>query len=279
MTYGEFEGKTALITGSGNRKGIGFAIAEKMASCGVNVIIADLGNIPSVKGTAKFGTWESMQDNASELKSRYGVTTFAVCVDVTQSTSIAQMIESIKGHFDHIDVLCNNAGAVFGVPSEVHNYDETAWMRTIDVNLHGVFRVSKMVIPLLIGWKGSIINISSRAGKFPRPLSGAYSVAKAGIIMLTKVMAKELAGSGIRINAICPGQIMTDLAEAKYKREAEIFNTTVEDRIKKICETIPLQRIGSPREVADLVAFLASDSSSYITGQAINITGGQLMEL
>lgn len=279
MTYRDLEGKTALVTGSGNRKGIGFAVAAKMASYGANVIIADLGKFPSVAGTAKFGAWEDMQDHAFELKRRYGVEALAVSVDVTQNSTVTQMLENVQGHFDHIDVLCNNAGAAFGVPSEIRHYDEAAWMRTIDVNLHGVFRVSKMTIPLMTGKGGSIINTSSRAGKFPRRLNGAYAVAKAGIIMLTKVMAKELAESNIRVNAICPGQIMTDLAEAKYKREAALLNTTVEERIAKVCTEIPLQRIGTPEEVADLVVFLASDRSSYITGQAINITGGQLMEL
>ena len=97
--------------------------------------------------------------------------------------------------------------------------------------------------------------------------------------MLTKVMAKELAGAGIRVNAICPGQIMTDLERWRFGLEARVFGTTVEEREMEMCKTIPIGRIGSPAEVAQLVTFLASEASSYLTGQAINVTGGQLMEL
>ena len=104
-------------------------------------------------------------------------------------------------------------------------------------------------------------------------------MAKAGVIMLTKVMARELAGAGIRVNAVCPGQIVTDLEKWRFELEARFLGCTVEEREQEMCKTIPLGRIGSAEEVANLVAFLASEASSYMTGQAINVTGGQLMEL
>jgi NAD(P)-dependent dehydrogenase (short-subunit alcohol dehydrogenase family) len=113
----------------------------------------------------------------------------------------------------------------------------------------------------------------------PPLFNAAYATAKAGVIMLTKAMAKELAGANIRVNAICPGQIMTDIEKWRFELEAKFFNTTAEARQQEMCTTIPLGRIGEPSEVGDLVAFLASAASSYITGQAVNITGGQLMEL
>jgi len=161
----------------------------------------------------------------------------------------------------------------------VHTYDEDAWMKTIDINLHSVFRMSRAVLPLMTATGGTIINTASRAGKVPPIFNGAYAVAKAGVIMLTKVMAKELAGAGIRVNAICPGQIMTDLEKWRFGLEAQFFESTVEERETEMCKSIPLARIGKPEEVANLVTFLASEASSYLTGQAINITGGQLMEL
>jgi NAD(P)-dependent dehydrogenase (short-subunit alcohol dehydrogenase family) len=139
--------------------------------------------------------------------------------------------------------------------------------------------MSRALLPMMMGRRASIINTASRAGKVPPVFNGAYAVAKAGVIMLTKVMAKELAGSGIRVNAVCPGQIRTDLETWRFGLEARFFNTTVEEREKEMCKTIPLGRIGSPEEVANLVAFLASEASSYCTGQAFNVTGGQLMEL
>ena len=277
--YADLKGKTALITGAGKRTGIGYAIAKKLAESGVNLVVADLGDLSNKTDPVKTGTTEEMGQIAAELEKEYAVSAMSVSVDVTDNGAISAMVGKIKERFDRIDVLCNNAGASFGVPNAVHTYDEDAWMRTIDVNLHSVFRMTRAVLPLMMGKKGSIINTASRAGKVPPLFNGAYAVAKAGVIMLTKVMAKELAGAGIRVNAICPGQIMTDLEKWSFELEARFFSTTVEAREQEMCKTIPLGRIGTPEEVGKVVAFLASDASSYCTGQALNISGGQLMEL
>jgi len=279
MIYKDLKGKTAIVTGSGKKTGIGYGIAEKLASCGCNVIIADLGKVPSPTEPLKTATSEEMDTIAAELAKTYSVKTLSVGVDVTDNNSIGLMVEKIKGTFDHIDILCNNAGASFGVPNTVLSYDEVAWIKTIDVNLFSVFRLSRAVIPLMMGKPAAIINTSSRAGKVPPIFNSAYAVAKAGVIMLTKTMAKELGGSGIRVNAICPGQIATDLEKWRFGLEASFFGTTIEERQQEMCKTIPLGYIGLPRDAADLVAFLASDASRYITGQAINLDGGQCMEL
>ena len=279
MIYSDLKGKTAIVTGSGKKTGIGYAIAEKLASQGCNVIIADLGK-PSAPGESlKSPTGEEMDAIAAGLTKTYGVKTLAVAVDVTDNNAIGVMMETIKGAFDHIDILCNNAGASFGVPNTVLGYDEAAWIRTIDVNLFSVFRLSRAVIPLMAGKPAVIVNTASRAGKVPPIFNSAYAVAKAGVIMLTKTMAKELGGSGVRVNAICPGQIATDLEKWRFGLEASFFGTTIEEREKEMCKTIPLGYIGPPGEAADLAVFLASDASRYITGQAINIDGGQCMEL
>jgi NAD(P)-dependent dehydrogenase (short-subunit alcohol dehydrogenase family) len=277
--YEDLKGKTAIITGSGKKTGIGYAIAKKLASCGSHVIIADLGQPPVPEAAVDTGTREQMDVISTELAQTYSVKTLAVAVDVTDNGAIGEMMEKIKKRFDHIDILCNNAGASFGVPNTVLSYDETAWIRTVDVNLFSVFRISRAVIPLMLGKPAAIINTASRAGKVPPIFNSAYAVAKAGVIMLTKTMAKELGGAGIRVNAICPGQIATDLEKWRFGLEASFFSTTVEEREKEMCKTIPLGFIGVPRDAADLVAFLASDASRYITGQAINLDGGQCMEL
>ena len=277
--YEDLKGKTAIITGSGKKTGIGYAIAKKLASCGSHVIIADLGQPPVPEAAVNTGTREQMDIISTELAQTYGVKTLAVAVDVTDNGAIGEMMEKIKKRFDHIDILCNNAGASFGVPNTVLSYDETVWIRTVDVNLFSVFRMSRAVIPLMLGKPAAIINTASRAGKVPPIFNSAYAVAKAGVIMLTKTMAKELGGAGIRVNAICPGQIATDLEKWRFGLEASFFSTTVEEREKEMCKTIPLGFIGVPRDTADLVAFLASDASRYITGQAINLDGGQCMEL
>ncbi|MGB9699858.1 MAG: SDR family NAD(P)-dependent oxidoreductase [Thermodesulfobacteriota bacterium] len=278
--YADLRGKTALITGSGKRTGIGYAIAEKLAFCKANVIIADLGKRADKTTPIKMGSREEMESIAEELNQKYGVKAIAVDLDITSNDSIAQMLAEIKKEFATVDVLINNAGASFGAPSPAHLYNEEAWLKTIDVNLHGAFRVSRAVIPMMMAQKeGTIVNVSSKAGKTPPLANGAYAVAKAGLIMLTKVMALELANQGIRVNAVCPGIIMTDLQVFRFQMEAKFFQTSIEEREKDWAKQIPQGRIGSPQDVADLVVYLASKESAYITGQAINVDGGLLMAL
>ncbi|HKK00467.1 MAG TPA: SDR family NAD(P)-dependent oxidoreductase [Desulfotignum sp.] len=277
--FTDLKDKTALVTGAGKKTGIGYAICQKLAACGCNIVIADLGRSEDCAGDVKTGALEEMTRIAAELKKEHGIKTLCTPLDVTDNASISRMAETLHQAFGRVDILCNNAGATFGVPNGIHTYDETAWLRTLDVNLNGVFRVCKAIIPLMQAAGGCIINTASRAGKVPPLFNGAYAVSKAGVIMMTKVMARELAGLNIRVNAVCPGQIKTDLEQWRFGLEARFFNTTVAEQEAKMCQTIPMGRIGGPKEVADLVAFLASDRSSYMTGQAINICGGQIMEL
>ena len=278
MTY-DLKNKTAVVTGSGKKPGIGYAIARKLAACGANVIIADLIGKEARQNAPATISVNEIKALAADLAKTFKVETLPVELDVTRGDSIAQMTDSVQKQFGRIHILCNNAGTVFGVPNAIHTYDEGAWLKTIDVNLNGVFRISKALIPLMMGTGGCVINMASRAAKVPPLFNGAYAVAKAGVIMLTKVMAKELAGAGIRVNAICPGVIQTDFTDWRFKLEADILDSSIKDRQAEMLKTIPMGRLGTGDEVANLVAFLASDQSSYITGQAINITGGQLMEL
>ena len=277
--YQDLKGKTALVTGGGKKKGIGYATARKMAASGANVVIADLVNSKDGNNPLTMGPRDEMLNLVEELAGEFEIQALFVDVDVTSSTSVSQMVAVVSSRFEHIHILCNNAGTVLGVPNAVHTYDEDDWMKTVDVNLHGVFRVSKAVVPLMTDTGGTIINIASRAAKVPPLFNGAYAVAKAGVVMLTKVMARELAGSGIRVNAVCPGVITTDFTQWRFELEAQILNSTVAERQAEMIQTIPLGRLGTAEEVANLVVFLASGQSSYLTGQAINVTGGQLMEL
>jgi len=269
--FPDMKNKTALITGCGRRTGIGYAIAEKLAQCGTHIILTDLGATPdAVDG--------ELLENAAYLKEHFGVQSLACAIDVTSNESIQEALRVAGEHFERIDFLFNNAGAVFGAPSTVHDYDEAAWLKTIDVCLHGVFRVSKAVVPLMLGKQGAIVNVSSKAGKSPPLWNAAYGVAKAGVIMLTRTMALELAAENIRVNAICPGLIMTDMQDLRIRTEAEVFGKTYEETKTRLAGTVPMQRLGTAAEVADLAVYLASNQSSYITGQAVNIGGGLLME-
>jgi NAD(P)-dependent dehydrogenase (short-subunit alcohol dehydrogenase family) len=243
------------------------------------VVIADLGRAGTDSGDVPAGQRAEMDDIAADLAQRRGVDAVAADLDVTDAESAAALAETVRERFGRLDILVNNAGASFGVPNAAHTYDEAAWMRTIDVNLHGVFRVTRALLPLMMEKGGAVVNTASRAGKVPPIFNGAYAVAKAGVIMLTKVMARELAGAGVRVNAFCPGQIATDLEKWRFGLEARFLGTTPEHQEAEMCKTIPLGRIGRPAEAAALAVFLASDASSYLTGQAVNVTGGQLMEL
>ena len=276
--YEDLKGKTALITGAGKRTGMGYAIASKIACCGANVIIADLG-VQDADSAIKTAPAHEMMEISTEIAEKFKVRTLPVTVDVCDTLSVNEMVEAVKEVFDHVDIVCNNAGAAFGVPNTLSNYDETLWLKTIDVNLNGTYRVSKAVLPLMMGKPGAIVNTASRAGKFPPLFNGAYACAKAGVIMFTKVMAKEMGGLGIRVNAICPGQVYTDLLKWQLELEAGFYGNTFEERKAEMAKEIPLGFIGEIEDAANLAAFLASDESRYITGQAINLCGGQLMEL
>jgi len=279
MMTNDLKGKTALVTGSGKKSGIGYAIARKLAVGGANVIIADLIGKEARQNVPAAASTDELTGLAEEFEKSFNIKSLSVELDVSRADSIARMADRVQNQFNRIHILCNNAGTVFGVPNAIHTYDEDAWLKTIDVNLHGVFRVCKAIVPLMTDGGGCIINVASRAAKVPPLFNGAYAVAKAGVVMLTKVMAKELAGAGIRVNAICPGVIQTDFTDWRFQLEADILNSTVAERQAEMLKTIPMGRLGTGDEVANLVAFLASEQSSYITGQAINITGGQLMEI
>jgi len=275
--YRDLRGKNALVTGAGKPAGIGFAIARKLAQNGANVALADISR-EQTDNPLVSDDRQALAQRADELTSAFGVKTMALPVDVTDGASISRMADTLKERFQRVDILCNNAGTVFGVPSGLHTYDDDAWRKTIDVNLNGVFRVSKAIVPLMLANGGSIINSASQAGKKAPLFNGAYAVAKAGVIMLTRVMALELGSSAIRVNAVCPGIIDTDFTTWRFELEAAMLNTTVAAGRRNRCRDIPLGRIGTPAEVADLVVFLASNASRYMTGQALNVTGGMTMD-
>jgi NAD(P)-dependent dehydrogenase (short-subunit alcohol dehydrogenase family) len=272
------KGKVALITGSGKKNGIGFGIAERLAAEGVDVVISDLVAPPQQDQPITYGSLEAMREIAGELQASHGVQALAVEMDVTSTESIDAAMSLVSRELGRLDFLFNNAGTVFGALQPIHRYDETSWIRTFDVNLHGVFRVSKAAVALMQGRGGAIVNIASKAGKSPAPLNGAYAASKAGVIMLTKVMAVELGRENIRVNAVCPGLIRTDLQKGNIALKAHVWGIDVDQAEERLNDSVPMGRMGDIGEVADLCVYLVSDNASYMTGQAINIGGGLLTE-
>ncbi len=240
--------KTVLVTGG--VRGIGKAITEIFAKNGYNVI----------------ANYINSYDKAIALKndlSQYNINIYKS--DVSYYNDVKNMVEYIENNIGGIDILINNAGiAQQKLFTDISDDD---WNKMIGVNLTGVFNCCKAVLPYMIKNKsGKIINISSMWGQVGASCEVHYSAAKAGVIGLTKALAKEVGLSGISVNCICPGVISTDM-----------MNGFSEDDINALKDETPLQCIGSPKDIADMVYFLAKDSTTFITGQIIGVNGGMII--
>ena len=241
------EGKNALVTGAS--RGIGEAIARKFAENGANVAF----------------TYHSSDEKAQKLAdelSAMGVTAKAFKSDAGSFEAADQLIKDVTSAFESIDVVVNNAGIT--KDNLLLRMDEGQWDAVIDTNLKSVFNVTKNVaMPMLRKRKGSIINVTSIVGIIGQAGQSNYAASKAGIIGFTKSIAKELGSRNIRCNAIAPGFIQTDMTD--------VLPDEVKATYKK---QIPLGKMGTGEQVADVALFLASDLSSYVTGQTVSVCGG-----
>jgi NAD(P)-dependent dehydrogenase (short-subunit alcohol dehydrogenase family) len=241
--------KVAVITGGG--RGIGRDIALAYAREGAHVAINDI-DPATAASTAK---------DAAAL----GSNSLAVVADVAKSADIARMVDTVMNTYDRIDILVNNAMKI--VPGKLEELPEESWDTTMNIGLKGAFLVSQAAAKHMIARRsGCIVNIASIAALFPYNWAGAYSVVKAGLLMLTKLQAMEWAPYGIRANAITPGYIRTPGTEAMYA-DPEIY----EGRRKGV----PMGRVGSGEDIAGPAVFLACDESRYTTGSVVGADGGQ----
>lgn len=278
-------GKIALVTGAGRKKGMGRAIALRLAKEGADVVITDMDcSADAVKGKDLNDEWW-LNDLVAEIMSM-GRNAFAITADLRDGRQIRELVKTAWDRFGWIDILVNNAALQLH-PSElkpVIDYAEENWTKELDINLTAPFLICKSLVRKMIERRngGKIINISSRFGKIGAPNSCGYCASKFGLIGLTQTLAMELGPYGINVNAICPFRIVTysgtrggiiQQALDEGATEQEAFNRAYADAIK----LIPLQRPGIPNDVANAVAFLASSESDYMTGQAINVDGGQTL--
>ncbi|HSN77367.1 MAG TPA: SDR family NAD(P)-dependent oxidoreductase [Anaerolineae bacterium] len=276
--------KVALITGAGRHGGIGAAIAQRLAQAGVDVAIGDLCAPPPVGLPAPaIGQWDELQAIAAEVergsvgdRPQQRTRCVPVKVDVTDPASLQAMLAQVMAEFGRVDILVNNAGAIFG-PSPVAQMADDAWRRTLEVNATGVFLVTKAALPAMIQGQrgGRIVNMSSLAAIRPRPYMAAYAASKAAVAALTQSLAQEVAQFGITVNAVLPGDIDTGMKQWGYQLEALITQRPYDDVVAAGVARIPAGRLGTPEDVAGLVAYLASDEASFITGQLFPVTGGR----
>ena len=273
----DLKGKVAIVTGAGRKLGIGRAIALRLAGEGADVAVADICREFEEFPDYGLGMWEGLKSTADEV-SALGVRGLPLKVDVTDSQAVDEMVAQTMDAFGHIDILVNNAGGVVG-PMPVLWIEEAAWNKTLAINATGTFLCSQRVARTMIARRegGKIINIASIAGKGRPPALAAYCAAKAAVLALTRVLAFELAASGIQVNAVCPGEVDTDLQRWGWQLEANFRGVPYDEVVSGEIEQIPLGRLETTDDVANLVTFLASDQSDYMTGQAINVDGGIVM--
>ena len=268
-------GKVAVVTGAGRKNGIGAAIARRLAKDGANVVVSDICAAPTDLPHGGNAAWEELQQVAAEI-ANLGVTAVPVRTDVTSGEDVASMIAATKERFGRLDILVNNAGVIIG-PAPIRYMAEEAWRRMMEINASGVFLCCHHALPLMIEGDhgGRIINMSSIAALRPRIFMSAYAASKAAVVAMTGSLALEVGEFGITANAILPGDIDTGMKQWGMQLESMVTGQNYEDVVGNLENRIPAGRLGEPDDVADLVAFLASDEAQFITGQAINLTGGR----
>lgn len=244
------KGQTAIITGSS--RGIGRTTAEEFAKKGVNVVIVDINS-------------ENAEKTAEEIKSLYGVETLGVKADVSNSVDVKRLFDESVKKFSKIEILVNNAGIT--KDNLLIRMKDEEWDAVLNINLKGAFLCCREAVKIMSKNKyGRIINIASVVAFIGNPGQVNYSASKAGLVALTKTLAKEYASRGITVNAVAPGFIQTAMTEQLPEKVKE-----------EMLRMIPLQRFGTTQDVANAIIFLALPESGYITGQVIHVNGGMYM--
>jgi sorbitol-6-phosphate 2-dehydrogenase len=254
------DGQVAIVTGGG--QGIGRGIALELALLGSDVVVGDL-NI------------ETAERVAGEVQAM-GRRSFGVRMDVTSRQEIAAAVDRTLAEYGRIDVLASNAGINIGRP--VLEIDDALWDATMNVNARGLLYCAQAVLPhMLKAGRGNIVATSSQSGKISGGRSLVYGASKAAVISMTRSLALAFAGDGIRVNCVCPGSVDTPMWDALDAEMAVKLDLPPGEYRRQRTSDIPLGRMATPEDIGRVVGFLVSEKASYMTGQAINVTGGRVM--
>ena len=267
------EKKVAVCTGSGRPGGMGEAILRRLGKEGYRLVVTDVDG----SGTSHLAQPDEMASVAESLGS-HGADVLSHACDVRSAESVKELFNAVMGHFGRVDVLINNAGIGF-VMKDTREVSPDEWNLVIDVTLSGVFHCTQAAAAHMeaAGHGGRIINIASQAAKSGFPHMAPYCAAKHGVIGLTRTAAIDYGAAGITVNAVCPNHVTTGLGSAQNSYFSAFRGLTEAAYLEEMAARIPLQRIGQAADTAAMCAFLASDDASFITGEAINVSGGEEM--
>jgi meso-butanediol dehydrogenase/(S,S)-butanediol dehydrogenase/diacetyl reductase len=261
-----FAGKTVVVTGSGRDRGLGQGILQRFADEGANCVVSDVAITPEAEAVAE------------ELRAR-GATVATIACDVSSAAQCAALVERTVETFGAIDVLVNNAGIGF-LMKPLLEVDPADWDRVISVNLSGAFYCTQAAAKAMVarGHGGRIINIASQAAKTGFPHLPAYVSSKHGMVGLTRASAVELGKHGITVNAVCPNHVTTALGAEQNAYFSKLLGfASVDDYLANMAARNPMGRPGLPADTAAACAWLASDEAIYVTGEALNVSGGEEM--
>jgi NAD(P)-dependent dehydrogenase (short-subunit alcohol dehydrogenase family) len=256
----ELEQQVAIVTGAG--RGIGRATALELARMGADIVAADLDGAGATR-------------TADEVKA-LGRRAIAVAVDVTSRKDLAAMVDRTRGELGRIDALVNNAG-IYRAASTL-DVTEEHWDAVMNVNARAVFFASQAVLPVMIAQKrGTIVSLASMAAKIGSRTNLPYNASKAAVVSITKSLALAHAADGIRVNCVCPGFVETDMWTVVARDQGALLGLSADEFTRQRVAAVPLGRMERPEDVASVIGFLVSSKAGYMTGQAINVTGGLIM--
>ena len=276
--YQDLAGKTACVTGAGREAGIGAAIARRLAEEGCRVVVSDIGVAKGEEMPASaIGESTELESIANSITAAGGEA-LAVSCDVLDETAVSSLCAATQSHFGRLDIVVNNAGIGY-LMSPIVETSADAWDAVLGVNLRGAFLMTKYAAKIMIeqGQGGRIINVASQAAKSGFPFAAAYCSSKHGMVGLTRVAAIELGEHNITVNAVCPNHITTGLGAWQNDFFSDALGMTLDDYMAGMRSRIPLGRPGLTEDIAKACAYLCSEQAQYVTGEALNVSGGEEM--